>query len=313
MTGNRQDVRQLTQIQRWLQAVITHPDGVEAGMASDAARSEIDVSPDRVEEVVDRSERRTSVERLEVYANAYYARLLECLRDEYPALLHAAGEEVFDGLAFGYLQAYPSQSYTLGDLSRRFARYLEETRPTDEDEADAGAGPSWPEFLIDLVRLERCYSDVFDGPGAERMSLLDAAALKDLSPEAWMQARLVTVPCLRLLPLRFPVHEYATAVREKTDPDLPEPTPTWLAVSRINYVVRRWTLSPVQFELLAALIEGQSVGAAIERAAILAVESGESVEGLAASLRDWFAEWSSAGFFQAVELPGSREGESSIK
>jgi hypothetical protein len=311
MTGNRQDVRQLAQIQRWLQAVITHPDGVEAGMTSDAARSEIDVSPDRVEEVVDRSERRTSFERLEVYANAYYARLLECLRDEYPALLYAAGEEVFDGLAFGYLQAYPSQSYTLGELSRQFAQYLEETRPTDEDEVDAG--PSWPEFLIDLVRLERCYSDVFDGPGAERMSLLDAAALKDLSPEAWMQARLVTVPCLRLLSLRFPVHEYATAVREKQDPDLPEPTPTWLAVSRINYVVRRWTLSPVQFELLAALIEGQTVGAAIERAATLAVASGESVERLAENLRDWFAEWSSAGFFQAIDLPGSREGESSIK
>ncbi len=305
MTGNRQDVRQLAQIQRWLQAVITHPDGIEAGMASDAARSEIDVSPDRVEEVVDRSKRRTSVERLEVYANAYYARLLECLRDEYPALLHAAGEEVFDGLAFGYLQAYPSQSYTLGELSRRFAQYLEETRPTDEDEADAG--PSWPEFLIDLVRLERCYSDVFDGSGAERMSLLNAAALKDLSPEAWMQARLVTVPCLRLISLRFPVHEYATAVREKKNPDLPEPTPTWLAVSRINYVVRRWTLSPVQFELLGSLIDGQTVGSAIERAATLAVESGESVERLAGNLRDWFAEWSSAGFFQAIELPGSSE------
>jgi Putative DNA-binding domain len=301
MTGNRQDVRQLAQIQRWLQTVITHPDGVEAGMASDAARSEIDISADRVEEVIDRSKRRTSVERLEIYANAYYARLLECLRDEYPALLHAAGDEVFDGLAFGYLQAYPSQSYTLGELSRRFAQYLEETRPTDEDEA--GAGPSWPEFLIDLVRLERCYSDVFDGPGAERMSLLDAAALKDLSPEVWMQARLVTVPCLRLLSLRFPVHEYATAVREKQNPDLPEPTPTWLAVSRINYVVRRWTLSPVQFELLAALIDGQTVGTAIERAARLAVEAGDSVDRLADSLRDWFAEWSSAGFFRGIQHP----------
>ncbi len=303
MTGNRQELRQLAQIQRWLQAVITHPDGVEAGIDSDAARSQIDVSPDQVEDVVARSERRTSIERLEVYANAYYARLLECLHDEFPALFHAAGEEVFDGLAFGYLQSYPSQSYTLGELSRRFAEYLEETRPTDDEDADAS--PSWPEFLIDLVRLERCYSDVFDGPGAERMSLLDAASLRDLSPEAWMGARLVPVPCLRLLSLRFPVHEYATAVREKRNPDLPEPAPTWLAVSRINYVVRRWTLSPVQFELLSALIAGQAVGSAIERAATLAVESGESVESLADNLRDWFAEWSSAGFFQAIELPGA--------
>ena len=88
------------------------------------------------------------------------------------------------------------------------------------------------------------------------------------------------------------MHEYATAVREKQDPDLPDPEPTWLAVSRINYVVRRWTLTRVQFELLEALIAGQTVGSAIERAAKLAVESGESVDQLAESLRDWFAEWS---------------------
>src|SRR5271170_7709909 len=134
MVGNRQELRQLAQIQRWLQAVITHPDGGEAGLASALARNEIDVSPDRVEDVVDPSKRRTSVERLEVYANAYYARLLECLRDEFPALLHAVGDDVFDGLAFGYLQAYPSTSYTLSNLSRNFAQFLEETRPRDDDD-----------------------------------------------------------------------------------------------------------------------------------------------------------------------------------
>src|SRR5580704_19185826 len=163
-------VPRLDQIQRWLQAVIMHPDGVEAGIESPEARSEIDVTPDRIEQVVDPSKRRTSVERIEVYANAYYARLLECLRDEFPALLHAVGEEVFDGLAFGYLQSYPSRSYTLSELSRQFAQYLEETRPRDDD--DANGSPSWPDFMIDLARLERCYSEVFDGPAAARLSLL---------------------------------------------------------------------------------------------------------------------------------------------
>ncbi len=303
MTSPRHELRQLAQIQRWLQAVITHPDGVEAALSSSEARAEIDVSPDQIEEVVEPSKRRTSVERLEVYANAYYARLLECLRDEFPALLHAAGEEVFDGLAFGYLQSYPSHSYTLSELSRQFAQYLEETRPRDED--DPSGEPSWPDFMIDLVRLERCYSEIFDGPGAERLTLLRAEDLRDLAPEAWAESRLTCVPCLRLLSLRYPVHEYATAVREKQDPDLPDPQPTWLAVSRINYVVRRWTLTRVQFELLTALIAGETVGSAIERAAKLAVESGESVDRLAESLRDWFAEWSAGGFFLAIQHPFS--------
>ena len=299
MTSNRPESRKLAQIQGWLQAVITHPDGVEAGLASSEARDQIDVAPDGVEQVVEPSKRRTSIERLEVYANAYYARLLECLRDEFPALLYAVGEEVFDGLAFGYLQSYPSGSYTLSELSRQFAKYLEETRPDDED--DGSGSPSWPDFIIDLARLERSYSEVFDGPGAERLTLLGAADLQHLSPESWVQARLLTVPCLRLLSLRYPVHEYATAVREKKEPDFPDPKPTWLAISRINYVVRRWTLTRVQFELLQALITGQTVGAAIERTANLAAESGDSVDRLADNLRDWFAEWSSAGFFRAIE------------
>jgi Putative DNA-binding domain len=303
MTGNRQELRQLDQIQRWLQAVITHPDGVEAALSSPEARVEINVAPDRIEEIVEPSKRRTSVERLDVYANAYYARLLECLRDEFPALLHAVGEEVFDGLAFGYLQSYPSRSYTLAELSRQFAQYLEETRPRDEDET--GGNPSWPDFMIDLVRLERCYTEVFDGPGTERISVLRPEDVRDVAPDAWIRARLIPVPCLRLLALRYPVHEYATAVRENQDPELPDPQPTWLAVNRINYVVRRWPLTRVQFELLNALIVGETVGTAIERAANLAVESGESVDRLAESLRDWFAEWSAAGFFQAIELSDS--------
>jgi hypothetical protein len=287
----------LDQIQRWLQAVITHPDGVEAGIESDEARAEIEVTPDRVEQVVDPSKRRTSIERIEVYANAYYARLLECLHDEFPALLHALGEEIFDGLAFGYLQVYPSTSYTLANLGGHFVQFLEETRPTDEGEES----PSWPDFMIDLARLERTYGEIFDGPGTERLKLLGAEEIQSIQPDDWPSARLVPVPCLRLLFLRFPVQEFATGVRKKEDPPFPDPQPTWLAVSRIDYVVRRWTLSQIQYDLLAALIAGQTVGEAIEQAALSVSQSGDSLEEFAADLRSWFQEWSSAGFFQTIK------------
>jgi Putative DNA-binding domain len=300
MSSDRRELRQLAQIQRWMQAVITNPEGVVAGIESDDARREVDVTADRVGEVVQPSKNCTSVERLEIYANAYYARLLECLRDEFPALLHASGDEVFDGLAFGFLQAYPSTSYTLGELSKRFPTYLEETRPRDEE---LGDGPAWPDFMIDLARLERTYSEVFDGPGAERLPLLTVEQVEQISPDAWPSAQLIAVPCLRLLSLRFPVHEYATGVRNKQDPPIPDPSPTWLVISRKDYVVRRWTVSQVQFELLQSLLAGQTVGRSIGQAAELAIECGEDIDQLAASLRDWFAEWSAFGFFQSIALP----------
>jgi hypothetical protein len=111
----------------------------------------------------------------------------------------------------------------------------------------------------------------------------------------------VPVTCLRLLVLRYPVQEYATGVRKKEDPPLPDPEPTWLAVSRINYVVRRWTLSRMQYDLLQSLLSGTTVGDAIEQAAIAASESGQTLDRLAENLRDWFQEWSAAGFFQTID------------
>src|SRR5947209_3836429 len=147
----------LRRTQRWLQAVITHADGVEAGADSPEARESF--GPGGVGEVVTRSRRLSAGERLAVYHNAYYARLLACLREEFPVLVKALTEDVFDAFAFGYLQQYPSRSYTLGRLAADFARYLAETHA----EEYGAASPGCEEFLIDLAALEWTYGDVFDG------------------------------------------------------------------------------------------------------------------------------------------------------
>ena len=123
-------------IQHWMQSVIMHPEGVEAGIDSPGARSVIDVAIDQVENVICRSSAQTSIERLHVYANAYFARLLEVLASEFPALVNALGDELFEDFAFGYLQQFPSPSYTLSDLSAKFPEYLALTRPSRES-ADA--------------------------------------------------------------------------------------------------------------------------------------------------------------------------------
>src|SRR5262249_43068317 len=112
-TGMTTESGELGRLQRWMQAVIMHPGGVEAGVGSPVARGEIDVPPQELERVVTRSRALSAADRMAVYSNAYVARLLECLREEYPTLVHALGREVFDEFAVGYLRAYPSRSYTL--------------------------------------------------------------------------------------------------------------------------------------------------------------------------------------------------------
>src|ERR1700757_621162 len=93
----------LGQIQRWMQAVLMHPVGVAEGIASVEARRHIDVGADEAETGVTRSRALTALERLGIYSYAYYARLLECLREEFPVLMHALTQEVFDTFAVGYL------------------------------------------------------------------------------------------------------------------------------------------------------------------------------------------------------------------
>jgi hypothetical protein len=286
----------LEQIQRWMQAAIMHPVGVAEGIASAEARGHIDVGPDEAETVVTRSRALTALQRLAIYGYAYYARLLECLREEFPVLKHAVGEEVLDAFAVGYLQQYPSRSYTLFQLGVNFPRYLAETRP---DGGGEGLPADWPDFLIDLATLERTFNEVFDGPGVEGERLLDADRLRALSAERLLEARLVSVPCLRLLVLRYPVHRYFTAVRRHEDPDPPGPAETCLAITRRRYVVRHFELSRPAYEFLHALVAGEPVGVAIRRAA---ESASPDLERLATNLQAWFHDWAAEGFFRAVNL-----------
>jgi hypothetical protein len=284
----------LDRIQRWMQAVITHPTGAEGGVASPEARGHIDLAAGEVERVVTRSRALTSLQRLEIYAGAYYARLLECLRDEFPVLARLIGQDVFDAFAFGYLQAYPSRSYTLNRLGANLPRYLAETRLT-------GDGPdereSWPDLLIDLATLEWTIGEVFDGAGVEERPLLDAEQLRSIPANRWSEARLVPGPCLRRLALRFPLLPLYNALRDGQDALPPEPSESYVALTRRNYVVRSFELLRDQYLLLGALIEGHPVGKSI---GLVADSADADPDCLAADLRTWFHDWVAAGFFQAV-------------
>jgi hypothetical protein len=279
-------------VQQWFQAVVTHPGGVAEGAAAGEAQGLIRLDRGQLETVVRRSRNLTAEERLSIYANAYWARLLECLGDCFPVLRTALGEEVFDGFAFEYLQRYPSRSYTLDRLGERFPQFLDETRPPDSD---------WPDFLIDLARLEWTLAKVFDGPGVEGQLLLSHDDLQGVPPERFAAARLVPVVCLRLLAFRYPVNAYYTAVRHAEEGEeipLPEPAEELVAILRRDFVVRRYTLSRPQKALLEAVLAGAPVGEALAAAA---AASDLEDDALAASLQEWFRFWTAEGFFQSLD------------
>jgi len=304
---------EISRLQRWFQTVITHADGVDSGASSQDAQQLIQLSPGQLEKVVTRSRALTAAERLAIYANAYHTRLLECLGEVYPVLKRTLGDEAFEVFAFGYLQEYPPRSYTLNDLGRSFPYYLEKTRPqADSQENDpSGAGSSaeeaddWPEFLIDLARLEWAIYEVFDGPGVEGQPLTSADALLNVPPERWAEVQLEMVPCLQLLAARFPVNDYCTSLRQAREGEsvpLPLAQASFVALTRRDYVVRRYNLSETEFELLRALQRGLPLGQGIEHAL---QASNEELKQLAEDLKLWFRNWTAEGFFRALRAPES--------
>ena len=265
----------LEQLQHWLQAAIMHP----AGVAGES-----------IEKIILPSSQQTSAERLEVYAAAYYLRLLDCLREFFPCFRFAMGVEIFDEFALAYLQRHPSQSYTLHHLADQFASFLSDSRLAGSDE-----GGSWENFFVDLARLEHAIEVVFDAEGPEEPSA--AAPLAAMTA----QSSITLVPGFQLLAFRYPISSFYTAWKHGDEPPLPAPRQHYIALFRRDYIVRRHELTSLQHDLLAALRDGKSLEESLAQIAPLALAAGETPDSLAAKLRDWFEGWTRAGFFIAGE------------
>lgn len=222
---------------------------------------------------------------LAVYQRSYALRLLACMREQFPALAHALGVDVFNDFAREYLRERPAESWTLFDLGRRFPGYLEETRP-DKDTPEA-----WVDFVVDLARFERQIFVVFDAPGQEGAPYADPGTPDD---------NLRLQPCFDLAAYSFPIAKYYHAVKVRSDPPIPAPERTWIALVRKDYVVRTFALTPLQHAFLSALQDGARIDNALSRVAELCGVSADEAR------VEWQAEgsprkeWLDAGFFVPI-------------
>ncbi|MCA1568155.1 MAG: DNA-binding domain-containing protein [Acidobacteria bacterium] len=284
---------ELGRLQGWMQAVITHPGGVGAGVASPAARRRVAVDAKSLETIVIPSETLTGAERLAIYSRSYHARLLQCMREMLPALYHALGEGLFNLFALDYLQHHPPRSYTLDNLADRFVQHLAETRP--DSNALPSERESWPDFIVELVAMEWAFLKVYDGDGLEGRALPSAAGIRALDLERILESRPAPAPCLRLFAFRYPVHAYMLAVRRGERPPIPAPSETFVAATRSDFRVMLYELSAQQYAVLKAFDGQHALKDALDQ-----IGSVSSPRPHAATIRDWLCDWASKGFLETV-------------
>ena len=261
----------LATLQSWMQNALVFPRHTDPG---------------EIARIIDPTERLTSRAQLAIYQRSYYLRLLKCMEEQFPALCHALGQELFRDFARQFLQALPSVSYTLYELGARFPGYLEDTRP-DRDETE-DQRESWVDFMIDLARFERAVFVMFDAPGHEG---------KPFADEHVPDRRLGLQPCFALHEFRFPVGAYYHQVRAEDDPPFPPRQGSFVALMRIDYLTRTIPLSEVHYRFLKFLAEGRDVQGALHG---LSQETGRTLEDVSRAWADPDGvrkHWIAAGFF----------------
>jgi Putative DNA-binding domain len=266
-----------------MQNLVVHPGTIEEALTTGAA--EEDVPAPRVGDVILPSRTLSPAERLSIYQSMYPLRMEEALASDYGALKHFLGDAGFFELVRGYVQAFPSRSYTLNRLGDHLPDYVR-----------TASGLPRRDFCYDLALLERAVAWVFD---AEETPCLTEEAVAAVAPEAWEHACLQTVAAFRLMAFRYPVSAYMDTVRDEDHEHHPKVRrkDSWVAIYRRNYGVWRHELSRPAHDLLADLAAGQPLGEAV--AAALRRRRAPSQD----ELFRWFREWVQGGIFRSVVLP----------
>lgn len=271
----------LDRLQRWMQSAVVHPGSIEEALAAPETVREARSSDD----VILPSKTLTAAERVDIYHGMYLLRMEEALATDYPALKHFLGEQGFFELVRDYVQVYPSRSFSLNRLGDHMPEFLKNA--ADRKRKD---------FLVDLARLELAVTEVFDEAETRPLREPDIAAV---APEAWPQAVLRPVAALRLLALRYNSNDYVQSLKgDAHRHPRPKLKPSFVAIYRRDYAVYRHELSQAAHDLLAELVAGTPLGAAIEQAMQRDARRRPQQE----QLFRWFRDWVAAGLFAAVEL-----------
>ncbi|QPF71819.1 DUF2063 domain-containing protein [Roseateles sp. DAIF2] len=195
---------------------------------------------------------------LDVYRQAYRARLLAALRDNYLVLQRALGDAAFDALGLAYLAARPSMKPSIRWFGDGLADFM------------SSAWPALPHpALVDLARMDWALRAAFDAADA---APLDAQALRELPPEAWPTLRFAAHPSVRLLELDWAIEAAWRRLRE-ADPEqgaealpAPEPLRHHLLVWREALETRWRSLPALDALLLGAVLDGQDFDAVCQLA-----------------------------------------------
>lgn len=130
-----------------------------------------------------------AAEGLRIYHNAYRARLLAVLREDFPALHQWLGPESFEQLALAYIAAWPPLHFSIRWLGEKLPDFI----------ADYVAEPQLSP-MRELATLEWAFTLAFDARDAE---VLSTENMSSFTAEDWVTLKTSLAPSVNWLQFQY--------------------------------------------------------------------------------------------------------------
>lgn len=270
----------LNQLQRWFLEHIVGPHRQRSTPESIAQRD--------VETVLLPSKTLTAEQRMQVYAQQYLWRLLSVAGNEHPVVKRLMGEEAFDSMVVEYLDRYPPYGHSLDDLCHALPYFLQYRCARDD-----------APLLYQVARAENALSNAHH---IHRLGTVTAENLSNVPQELWPVLRFHPDPSLQLMAFDYNVLDIIDAHKEGQPLPALDPISTWGAVWRHDHKVWHQRISRPRYAALSALVDGETVTVALERASDVWEDDDDT---LVSTVFQWFSEWIEEELFSSLILPSS--------
>jgi hypothetical protein len=231
---------------------------------------------DIVDHVVD-SDRLASRDRLAIYGNAYYARLMEALEQDYETLHVLLGDEEFIRLCENYITSFPSKHPSLRWYGQHMADFLTDQQPYRDHP-----------YLAELACFEWTFTLAFDAADAPSATEATAAAVP---PDRWPNLTFSLHPSVHWFGYHWNILPVWRAAKD--DDVMPEITrlesQEYCIVWRHQLTTQFRTLDADEVSMMKGIQARENFAQLCERLALQGVDAGEVPMRAAGIMKTWLA------------------------
>jgi len=214
--------------------------------------------------------------RSDIYRNGYRLRLRDVLESDHEILGYYLGDELFDQMAEGYIDRYPSCYASLRHFADRLPELLRSTPPFSDHPV-----------IAELAAFERLLLFAFDAGETARVH---PNILPSLPTESWPSMRIRFHPSAQLFEARWNSVEIWQALKaERPPPEAATQDRHWLVWRNQERVTEFRPLEAPELDALCTAIAGNDFATLCER--LLQWHAPEDIGGEALGLlRTWLGQ-----------------------